>query len=224
MLHQVLVLRLLCVVCCVRSYNYITYVAAYDMYDGLRTASTLFVASTISRFEEVKQMHIILLACTIVFGLLFVWKLFTPYVSKLIIEARHMAGVMSQLPVEVDIEGHIKAYILGIKRDPNNNMSMRAGQPGADPAAAAGVLPAAGALPGLNSGPMQMGNLLPPPGNFGRGLGGYGNGYGAVVPAGYGAADGGYGAGYVNGPGHTGRYHGGGGGGHSSGRGDSDDE
>ena len=87
------------------------------MYDGLQKAAGLFVSYTISRFEEVKMLHIILLVCTLVLVIFFVTKLFRPYVVKLHSESKSMAGMMSQLPAEVDIEGHVKLHVLGIKRD-----------------------------------------------------------------------------------------------------------
>jgi hypothetical protein len=46
------------------------------MYDGLTTAANMFVEYTIARFEEVKQLHIILLVCSLVLILGFVWKVF----------------------------------------------------------------------------------------------------------------------------------------------------
>lgn len=58
------------------SYAYVTNVGANDMYDGLTTAANMFVEYTIARFEEVKQLHIILLVCSLVLILAFVWKVF----------------------------------------------------------------------------------------------------------------------------------------------------
>jgi hypothetical protein len=46
------------------------------MYDGLSSAASMFVEYTIARFEEVKQLHIILLVCSLVLILAFVWKMF----------------------------------------------------------------------------------------------------------------------------------------------------
>ncbi|KAF8055488.1 tmcC [Scenedesmus sp. PABB004] len=141
----------------VRSYMYVTKVAGLDMYEGLQTAATLFVEYTISRFEQVKQLHIILLAVTLVLVLGFVVKLFRPFVVKLHAESKAMAGMMSQLPAEVDIEGHIKTHLLGIRRD--DGLSMRAPTDGPSTAVGAG--------PGAGPGGRSLGLLpQPPPGRF----------------------------------------------------------
>lgn len=87
------------------------------MYDGLQTAAQLFSAYTISKFEEVKQLHIILLVCTLVLCACFMWKIFRPYVLKLHAESKVLAGIMSQLPADIDIEDHIKQHVLGIRKE-----------------------------------------------------------------------------------------------------------
>lgn len=173
------------------------------MYEGLQRSSSLFVTFTISRFEQVKTMHIILLVCSLMVGIGYIWKLYWPYVSKLRAESKAMAGILSQLPAEVDIEGHIKTHVLGIKKDANNTTSMRAG----DPAAGAGAM-GPGAMPmhmpvGLL--PPPVGNVIPggygaggPPGMaYGGGYGGAGGGAGYPGPygnqGGYGGQRGGYG-------------------------------
>jgi hypothetical protein len=51
-------------------------VGANDMYDGLTTSAGMFVEYTIARFEEVKQLHIILLVISLVLILGFVLKMF----------------------------------------------------------------------------------------------------------------------------------------------------
>lgn len=58
------------------SYEYVTFVGANDMYDGLTTSAGMFVEYTIARFEEVKQLHIILLVISLVLILGFVLKMF----------------------------------------------------------------------------------------------------------------------------------------------------
>lgn len=83
------------------------------MFDGLTTASNLFEIFMISKFEEVKNMHIILLVCTLVAGALFVWKVFRPYVVHLHLQSKAAAGMLSQLPAEVDIEGPVRTFVLG---------------------------------------------------------------------------------------------------------------
>lgn len=152
------------------SYQYVTYVAANDMYDGLKTAAELFVNYTISRFEQVKQLHIILLVVTLVLVLLFVWKMFRPYVQKLHAESKTMAGMMSQLPAEVDIEGHVKTHVLGLRRDDaNRGSSLRMGS--MDAGAASTAVPGMDAA-GRRSMPGMPLLPAPPVAGAGRGWGG----------------------------------------------------
>jgi hypothetical protein len=159
------------------------------MYDGLSTASGMFVDYTIARFEEVKQLHIILLVVTLVLVVAFVAKMWAPYVRKLHVESRALAGMMSLLPAEVDIESHVKSLVLGLNKDRGASNSMRsasmAGGAMMTNSAAMrwGAAPGAGMLPGPHPGM----RLLPPPGAAGGGMtimamdsgGGGGGGWGA---------------------------------------------
>jgi hypothetical protein len=135
----------------------------------LQTAAHLFVDYTISRFEEVKQLHIILLVCMLVGVLLFVTKVFRPHVARLHAESKAMAGMMSQLPAEVDIESHVKLHVLGIRRDDRGATSLRMGSMGN--AGGGSMMGGPGMEPGRRSMP---GMLLPPPAasRFGSGMGG----------------------------------------------------
>eukprot|EP00877_Chromochloris_zofingiensis_P013211 jgi/Chrzof1/8143/UNPLg00190.t1 len=122
------------------SYDYIINVGGHDMYDGLETATTMFVTYTISRFEEVKQLHVILLVSfcglLVCYGVL----LFRPYVARLLSESKAIAGMLSQLPAEVDVEGHVKHVLLNIRRDGAGN-SMRGGSIMVGHASTAGGIP-----------------------------------------------------------------------------------
>lgn len=129
------------------------------MYDGLTTSAGMFVEYTIARFEEVKQLHIILLVVSLVLIIGFVWKMFRPYVRKLHTESKALAGMMSLLPAEVDIESHVKTIVLGLSKDRNSNSMRSASMPG-----------------GAYMGPGAVGQmrLLPGPGGNGSMPGGVG--------------------------------------------------
>eukprot|EP00775_Hariotina_reticulata_P001355 gene1355-1696_t len=99
------------------SYEFLAAVASYDLYDGLNEATTLFVDYTISKFVAVKQLHIIMLVITLVAGLLFVFKLFQPHVRSLRTQSKSIAGIMSLLPPEFEIESVIKTQVLGVRHD-----------------------------------------------------------------------------------------------------------
>lgn len=126
-----------------------------------------------------------------------------PYVRRLHAESKALAGMMSLLPAEVDIESHIKIIVLGFSKDrvggSMRSVSMQDQGPGG-PRGPGGGLPPFGGGPG-GPGPMR---LLPgPPGAAGPGgwFGGRGQGsapgdmggYGYGGPGGYGSTAG-YGA------------------------------
>lgn len=200
---------------CKCSYDYVNQVAAYDMYDGLTDAANMFVDYTIARFEEVKQLHIILLVVSLVCIIGFVVKVFRPYVRKLHTESKALAGMMSLLPAEVDIESHVKTVVLGLSKDRVGNSMRSASMTGLNdqPGGGGGMQPWGGSGGGGfgrgpggsgGGGPPGMMRLMPaPPSGGGGGAGG------GAVGSWYGARGGGGGGG--GGPG--GEYGGGGGGG-----------
>jgi hypothetical protein len=63
-----------------------------DLYEGMTTASAMFVAHTINAFEAVKSLHIILLVVTLCLLLGFVIILFRPYLTRLHAESKAIAG------------------------------------------------------------------------------------------------------------------------------------
>ena len=58
--------------------------------------------------------------------LAFVMLLLRPYTARLHAESKAIAGMLSQLPAEVDVEGHVKAIVLNLPRR-DGGVSMRAG-------------------------------------------------------------------------------------------------
>jgi hypothetical protein len=60
--------------------------------------------------------------------LAFVMLLLRPYTARLHAESKAIAGMLSQLPAEVDVEGHVKAIVLNLpRRDGAGVGSLRAG-------------------------------------------------------------------------------------------------
>lgn len=102
------------------SYEYMATVASYDIYDGLNTAMQLFVDFTISKFAAVKELHVIILVITLVASLLFLFKLLKPYVHTLHTQCKIIAGIMSLLPPEFDIESVVKTQVLGMRHEKSN--------------------------------------------------------------------------------------------------------
>jgi hypothetical protein len=99
---------------------------------------------------------------------LFVMALYRPYARRLRRDSKVVAGLLSQLPAEVDVEGHVKTVVLGIVRT-NGAASMTGGfggmgAPGGMPSGMPGGMP-----PGAyGAGAPAL--LLPPP----AGAAGYG--------------------------------------------------
>lgn len=123
------------------------------------------------------MLHIILLVISLVCMVLFLVLLYRPYTKLLHQDSKAVAGMLSQLPAEVDVEGHVKAIVLG------------AGKPA--PTAAGQLTMGMGAqsLPGMSmsAGMMsQTGLMMLPAGAMGMpaslplnyGLPGPGAGYG----------------------------------------------
>jgi hypothetical protein len=87
------------------------------MFDGLDEASRLFDEYTMQQFNIVKQLHIILLVATIVLMAAFIALKYRPYVKRVKAESKMIAGLLSQLPAEVDVLPQVKQVVLGIKKE-----------------------------------------------------------------------------------------------------------
>lgn len=72
------------------------------------------------RLESVKQLHIVLLVITLACLILFLLFLYRPYIKLLQRDCKIVAGMLSQLPAEVDVEGHVKTVVLGWARGPGS--------------------------------------------------------------------------------------------------------
>lgn len=99
------------------SFEWMTQVGANDMYEGLQAASDLFFKYTWRQFNQVIALHVVLLVWTVITSVVFFYVFFWPYHAKRRTDSKILAGLLSQLPKEVDIEGHIKKYVFGIKQE-----------------------------------------------------------------------------------------------------------
>ena len=66
------------------------------------------------RLDAVKQLHIILLVISLCCMALFVLVLYRPCIKVLRRDTKAVVNMLSQLPAEVDVEGHVKTIVLGI--------------------------------------------------------------------------------------------------------------
>lgn len=72
----------------------------------------LLATSLRARLEQVKQLHTILLVVGVVCIVLFLVALMRPYQKQLQRDSRAVVGLLSQLPAEVDMEGHVKTMLM----------------------------------------------------------------------------------------------------------------
>jgi Zn-dependent protease with chaperone function len=80
---------------------------------SLQTAATLFAEHTISKYGEVKSLHIILLCVTL--GLVggYVLLLLRPLQRQVEADAGRVAGLLSHVPPEVDVEAVVRGVMRG---------------------------------------------------------------------------------------------------------------
>jgi hypothetical protein len=77
------------------------------------------------RLGAIKQLHSILLGVSLACMVLFWLLLYRPYIRSLHRDSKAVAGLLSQLPSEVDVEGHVKSVVLGIvKANDSGHQSM----------------------------------------------------------------------------------------------------
>jgi hypothetical protein len=68
----------------------------------------------VCRLEGVKQLHVILLVISLFALVMFFILLYRPYIKVLRRDTKAVVNMLSQLPAEVDVEGHVKTIVLGI--------------------------------------------------------------------------------------------------------------
>ncbi|KXZ42960.1 hypothetical protein GPECTOR_109g203 [Gonium pectorale] len=90
-------------------YVFMAVVGANDLYEGLQQAAQLFVDYSISRYDEVAQIHTILLAVSVVLVLAFLVFLLWPHSRRMLRDASRQSGLLSLVPPEVDVRGHVRA-------------------------------------------------------------------------------------------------------------------
>jgi hypothetical protein len=66
------------------------------------------------RLDVARQLHIGLLCMCLACIAIFLLALYRPYILLLRRDSKAVAGLLSQLPSEVDVEGHVKSMVLGV--------------------------------------------------------------------------------------------------------------
>eukprot|EP00775_Hariotina_reticulata_P013181 gene13181-13312_t len=91
-------------------------IARFDLYEGLTTAGNVFVEATLDALQQLEQVHDFLLAGTIVVLLVQICAMLIPFRRQLLRESFQLAGLLSMLPQEVDVEVQVKALVLDVAK------------------------------------------------------------------------------------------------------------
>ncbi|GFR51631.1 hypothetical protein Agub_g13986 [Astrephomene gubernaculifera] len=92
-------------------YTTIYMVGVKDLYEGLQSSAQLFVDFMLSRYTNVKLLHTVLLAATIVLFILYALLILRPYRTAIEREAVRLAGILSHVPAEVDVLAHTRQVL-----------------------------------------------------------------------------------------------------------------
>lgn len=79
---------------------------AFDLYEGLQTASNMFVQTTLNALSQLSEVHAILLALTVVILAVHVLLLLVPFRRHVLQESMRLAGLLSLLPQVRARAGH----------------------------------------------------------------------------------------------------------------------
>ncbi|KAG2423934.1 hypothetical protein HXX76_014875 [Chlamydomonas incerta] len=102
-------------------YMYMAAVGGRDLYEGLQQAAQLFVDYSISRYNQVVDIHTILLICTIVGICAYMVLILWPHLARLKADAMRQSALLSHVPPDLDVRAHVKAIFRraqagGVKR------------------------------------------------------------------------------------------------------------
>eukprot|EP00198_Chlamydomonas_reinhardtii_P011685 XP_001701022.1 predicted protein [Chlamydomonas reinhardtii] len=89
-------------------YLYMSSVGGYDLYEGLQQAAELFVKYSEGRYNDVATLHAILLVVCIVLVVGYLLLVLWPHLGRVKSYAERQAGLLSHVPPEVDVRGHVR--------------------------------------------------------------------------------------------------------------------
>ncbi|KAG2434421.1 hypothetical protein HYH02_012251 [Chlamydomonas schloesseri] len=90
-------------------YMYMYAVGGRDLYEGLQQAAQLFVDYSISRYNQVVDIHTILLIVTILGTCAYIVLILWPHMARLKADAMRQSALLSHVPPELDVRAHVKA-------------------------------------------------------------------------------------------------------------------
>ncbi|KAG2443202.1 hypothetical protein HYH02_009279 [Chlamydomonas schloesseri] len=90
-------------------YMFMASVGGNDLYEGLQQAAQLFVDYSIGRYNQVADLHTILLIVTIFVFIFFILFILWPHLARLKADATRQSALLSHVPPELDVRAHVKS-------------------------------------------------------------------------------------------------------------------
>ncbi|KAG2443224.1 hypothetical protein HYH02_009297 [Chlamydomonas schloesseri] len=90
-------------------YMFMAGVGGNDLYEGLQQAAQLFVDYSIGRYNQVADLHMILLIVTIFGAIVYIAFILWPHLARLKADASRQSALLSHVPPEMDVRAHVKA-------------------------------------------------------------------------------------------------------------------
>ncbi|KAG2493141.1 hypothetical protein HYH03_008565 [Edaphochlamys debaryana] len=90
-------------------YTFMATVGGNDLYEGLQQASQLFVDYSIARYDQVTQLHTILLIIACGMAALYFLLLLLPHLRKTQRDAHWQGSLLSLTPPEMDVRAHVRS-------------------------------------------------------------------------------------------------------------------
>ncbi|KAG2443454.1 hypothetical protein HXX76_001811 [Chlamydomonas incerta] len=90
-------------------YMFMAGVGGNDLYEGLQQAAQLFVDYSIGRYNQVADLHTILLIVSIFGVILYILFILWPHLTRLKADAARQSALLSHVPPEMDVRAHVKS-------------------------------------------------------------------------------------------------------------------
>ncbi|KAG2443203.1 hypothetical protein HYH02_009280 [Chlamydomonas schloesseri] len=90
-------------------YTWMFHVGGRDLYEGLQQAAQLFVDYSISRYNQVANVHTILLIVAITLICCFLFMVLWPHLARLKAGAARQGALLSHVPPELDVRAHVRS-------------------------------------------------------------------------------------------------------------------
>ncbi|KAG2443479.1 hypothetical protein HXX76_001832 [Chlamydomonas incerta] len=90
-------------------YSWMFNVGGRDLYEGLQQAAQLFVDYSIGRYNQVTNLHTILLIVAITLVCCFLFMVLWPHLARLKAGAARQGALLSHVPPELDVRAHVRS-------------------------------------------------------------------------------------------------------------------